>query len=207
MDAYIPKIIEIQGLVRDETALGCLPYQIEDIKASIIKATHVDTINIKEYDVDGNPIIGMFERWHKQTGVYSESETCVEVRYAKHLNNCWSRFAICKEMCHGFIDGDGTRITKESDLIRLATFLTMDDDSKVNMGQFEPFDTERIAYVAALEILAPLIDRKKLVEKRKTTPISDMQIAQEFSMPVDFVKQIFDPKYVRLMDDFFAING
>lgn len=199
--AFIKTLLEIQRIVVEGTPDGHLPYQIDDIRDAIAKVTKLDEIIFKEFEVEGSPIIGKYERWERPDSVYGEATTVVDVQYSKQLNRCWSRWVACKEMCHSFIDGSDYRVDNAADLDRLVNYLLLEEQAQEPLGTFAPFDSERLALMGALELLAPLKDRKKVVQRRAAGDrISDMQIATSFRIPVDCVRLVFTENQTRLWE-------
>ena len=199
------KIQSITKLVKDETEPGHLPYALEHIKGAIERCTNVDYISICRVPVpDNNPVIGRYQRFDKSPSVYATPQTVVEIECAKHLNYCWSRFVICKEICQAIIDEEDTRTSTPSQLIRLCQSLLLDKESSKNLSFSAPFLSERLAEFAAMEILCPIEDRRKIVDKRLTgAEISDMQLAEAFRVPCDKIKFSFDHQAVSLIEGLY----
>lgn len=203
------QIQSITDLVKRQTTPNHLPYTLMHIKTAIERITNVDRIDMFAVPVpEGNPMIGRYERFDRAPAVYApRPETVVEVTYADHLNYCWTRFVVCKEMCQAVIDHEGVRITTPAQLLRLCQSLLLDEESRRSLSFSPPFFSEQLAEFAAMEILCPIADRRKIVDKREAgMEISDHQIAEAFRVPCDKVGPSFDPQTIRMVEQLYE-NG
>ena len=81
----------------------------------------------------------------------------------------------------------------------------MSDTSSELLAVCAPFASEKLAELAALELLCPLPDRIKVAGKRRSAPesISDMSIAKEFGVPLERVSAIFNDRQIKMMASLF----
>ena len=201
------RIRSITDLVKSLTEAGHLPYTLGHIKTAIERLANVDRIVIFAVPVPcDNPVIGRYQRFDKAPAVYApRPETVVEVEYADHLDPCWTRFVICKEMCQAVIDHESVRVATPAQLVRLCQSLLLDEESSRSLSFSPPFYSERLAEFAAMEILCPIENRRKIVDKRQAGGnISDGEIAEEFCVPKAKVKYSFDPLTVGLVEELYA---
>jgi hypothetical protein len=127
----------------------------------------------------------------------------VEIDYDGTMNCCWTRYVVCKEICHALETDPNVRIQGFDQVEKLIGSFMLANPAPA-MVAFPQFGSEKIAEFLALELLCPVRDRVKIVEARKTTEISDMQLATEFRVPLIHVKGFFDPAAVGLMAKILA---
>ena len=193
------KIKSLRTIVSRKHKKHTLPYQINDIRDAICEISNIDHIIFAEFDAGDNPVIGRYDRYEGQIGPYSNG-TRIDIYYSKTLNRCWGRYVVCKEMCHALLDESTTRVDGIERLRTLVDHLLLPDISKDALSACPPFASEKLAEIAAIELLCPVEDRKSIAARRAAESISDMRIATEFRIPVDWVKRVFDQKYIDLMD-------
>lgn len=181
-----------------------LPYGIEEIKEAIVANSHIDEICFIPFDDPENHVKGRYQRYSKSPGVYCDSVLQVDIHYNKSLNFCWTRFVICKEMCHSLEDGGDEAVSTREDVDSLVDALLSPKQLRQSVSFFPPFISENVAQFAALELLCPLPLRKKIVEYRSSTTLSDMQIATDFRIPVDYVDILFNKNYIDLVEEAFV---
>lgn len=204
MHIVLKSLAAVIETVRQEQAQGYLPYTIPVIQRAISTVTQIDRIEITGFDSPGNPIHGKFVLYQSPPGVYAESEPKVEVFYSQELNYCWQRFVICKELCHALEEGDDTRVNTIEDLDKLVEALILPPEASVQLSGFAPFNAERFAELAALELLCPRRDRKALMRSSNYSEMSEMQIATLFRIPTQFVALLFDKRYISAVDSIFS---
>jgi hypothetical protein len=193
-------IHKICQIVQRKQPTGSLPYKIDDIRDAITQITNVDQIRFIEYHDKDNPVVGRYKRYEVQLGVYEDFSTRVDIQYSSELNYCKKRYVMCKEMCHTFIDDVTTRVSTPDQITKLIDHLILPEISREVISAFGPFTTENLAKIAAVELLCPIDDRKRVLKLRKEKDISDSKIAIEFRVPTEIIKVAFDPKYVQFMD-------
>jgi hypothetical protein len=192
-------IKRIRQLVDRRHPPGHLPYRVEDIRTSAQEVTDVDRIRFFEFPgEEQNPVKGRFRRYEGELGCYVGCGTVVEIDYDSTLNFCWTRFVLVKEMCHSLEKDRTVRVSDFGTVERLIEAFRVPDPSGAAFA-FPPFGSEKMAEFCALELLCPIRDRIKIVERRAETKLSDMQIATAFRIPVHYVTALFAPSYVHLM--------
>ncbi|KAA0577669.1 hypothetical protein [Azospirillum sp. Sh1] len=189
------KIRSIRQLVRKSHVANTLPYHIQPIRDSITQICNIDKISFIKFEEPDNPIIGRYLRYEGAMGVYSAG-TCVDVQYSSQLNYCWSRFVVCKEMCHALLDDMNNRVSSPNELLKLVDHLLLPETSREVFAAFPAFASERLAALAALELLCPIEDRMIVSKKRQAGTVSDAKIAEDFRIPRVIIKTAFDPKYI-----------
>lgn len=201
-------IQRIKNTVRENTAQGHIPYQIDTIRDAIIQHTQIDRVEYVEIDEPDNPIRGRYLPYLVQSkGVYDhDPDIMVEVHYLKELNTCWSRYVACKEMCHGFTankvaENNMAQVASNERLIRLVEMLI--SQSQDTMGPFPPMMDEEFASMAALQILCPVEDRLKLNEYKENmgVELGNLEIAKLFRIPRQFVPSLMDPLMIGLAQE------
>lgn len=120
---------------------------------------------------------------------YETSNGAPLILFSRELNACWSRFVVCKEVAHLLIDAKEKHFTHDpvelvQQLIAGAPSLNSDDE----------IHSERVAVIAAIEILAPWKLRPKIQELAKSG-LSDHQIATFFRMPEAAVNYLLRSRY------------
>jgi hypothetical protein len=193
-------IQHIRAFVDRSHPQGALPYGIEPIRRAIIEITNVDRIELVGFRDSENPMKGQFRRYEREDGVYSGTKTTVEVRHELSLNFCWSRFVICKELCHSLETDPKVRVRDFAEVEKLLNALRLNGGAAI---PYPPFISEKMAEFTALELLCPVRDRQKASKARAAGGISDMQIATEFRVPVRFVPALFNPTYIELIHQLF----
>ncbi|HEX5453581.1 MAG TPA: hypothetical protein VFX06_07295 [Stellaceae bacterium] len=192
----------IRAIVDRRHPPGHLPYKLEDIRAAIVEVTGIDFIRFNKYpdgaDENLNPVRGRFRRYEGQYVPYSGNGTVVEIDYANSLNFCWTRFVVCKEICHSLEEDSTVQVSSFPEIERLIEALQSAHPVEISAA-YRPFLSERTAQICALELLCPIRDRRRMIENGSAKKYSEMQIATAFRIPVDYIKTLFDPAYVGLI--------
>jgi len=183
-------------IVKNHKPVDSLPYTLEEIKAGIEIVSNVDIVEISEFNLPDNPIKGRYERYEIRCALYEPQKTKVCVQVAQSLNTCWKRFVVCKELCHSLAPNGDYHITSADQLEDLIESL-ISPRYLLDKLSFSPaLRSENIAIFAALELLCPIHERKKVLRFRESNEISDMQVAQHFRIPASFVAAAFDRHYI-----------
>ena len=103
-------------------------------------------------------------------------------------------------MCQALLDDPAARVGGSEQLRNLVDHLLLPDIPRDNLSSSPQFASEKLAEVAAIELLCPVLDRKKIAPRRASGAVTDNRIAIEFRVPVTFIKRIFDQKYIDLME-------
>jgi len=125
------------------------------------------------------------------------------IEYSSELNTCWTRFVVCKELCHLILDS--------------AEEYTKSPPSFVEqlLGQItgeprEDLVSERTAEIAALELLFPHDLRRSFMELFKNGRLSLLKIATILRIPQKYAEICYHRRYIDYMADVrseMAANG
>lgn len=155
----------VLGVINDLKGQGIFnnhPFSIEPIRKSIQRLCGGIPIEFWEVEFDATILMGKLEHFDRSSGVYGEQETVALVKYAKSLNLCWRRLVQLKEMCHLWLDANGsyTDLTEKYEglLERLASAEFM------SAVEHEDYLIEQVAVICAIEILLPKELRETLLE-------------------------------------------
>lgn len=121
-------------------------------------------IRIKEFKFPNDSIYGMylFRKESNEINIYVNSE----------LNECWTRFSICKELIQIYLDcgvnSDKDKSYSPSEIIEQIKEATIDQHSlnstDKNYEFSEGFSGEVLAYIVVTDLFFPL-DNKKLIRE------------------------------------------
>ncbi len=111
------------------------------------------------------------------------------IRYVDNLNECWKRFAVCKELSH-LIMGDDQGLRAVSVEQQLAMAYAIGNDAKPDLD----LSGEQFAWFVAAELMLPRCDRDEL-HRRKATGESELSIARSYRAPRSIVNMFFDTAY------------
>ena len=117
------------------------------------------------------------------------SPTKAEILISHHLNHCWTRFTVCKELFHVVLDRDeyrGMDIFKHIEEILLSF---PDDDSTPEA----PVACEFLAEVAAMEFLLPYSVRESYLQSGN---MNAMGIAKLYEIPCMMVERYMSPQFM-----------
>jgi hypothetical protein len=197
--------------VRDEilAKTGDGEITLATVSRVFVGLTVVDLIVYVEYDTPpSNPILGEFTRFSRRPGVYVPLETIVEIRYARHLEEDWRRFVVCKELCHSLETNSGSHMATNaaiSNLVDAFSILSSTGASTQNIGA--ALGTELVAEAGAIELLCPLPMRKPIMASNPTLDAAKCaKLAKDFNIPETYMKMAFDPQYVQVVEWLFE-NG
>lgn len=170
---FFGRIRKIQEIIARKHVSGTYPYHINDIADAIAETCNVDEFRFNKFTDKDNPILGRYKRWEASAGVYAGTKTVVDIEYSADINHCESRFVVCKEMCQALLDDPAVRANTEEVIETLIGHLTLPDISKDAMSAVGPFASEKLAVMAAAELLCPIIERKKFLPGRMSGMIRD----------------------------------
>lgn len=191
----------IRQIINAEHIADTLPYGLEEIRSAIVAHTALDYIEFIEFIDPDNPIIGRYEKY-TPINAYAPPITYVEISYSAEANFCWQRYAVCKEMCHAFLNDDGMCVNDAKAVENLVNALISETNTRQLLSSLEPFKSEKIAEVFALELLCPVEERRRIHDARVAArlEVSDMQLAIEYRIPVAYVPVIFGADYISLIE-------
>lgn len=196
----------IREIIDGEHESGTLPYGVEEVRAAVVAHSALDYIEFIEFQDPDNPIIGRYEKYSPITA-YKPPSTYVEISYSSELNLCWRNFTVTKEMCHAFLDDDAMCVNDPAEVMVLINSLRSDIETKELLASVEPFKSEKLAEVLALELLCPVEERASISERRASgeLDVSDMGLAIEYRIPVMYIPTIFSSDYIatiqRMLDE------
>lgn len=195
----------IRQIIADGHEKNELPYGVEEIRSAIVAHTKLDYIEFIEFDDPENPIIGRYEKYIV-IKAYAEPTTYVEISYSAEINFCWQRFTVCKEMCQALLDDDAMCVNDSESALALIESLLSETDTKELLSSVEPFRSEKLAEMLALELMCPIEERRQICDARasKRVVASDMQIAKEYRIPVVYVPVIFGEDYIGAVERLLA---
>jgi len=195
----------IRQLIDANHTENTLPYGIEEMRAAIVGHTALDYIEFIEFQDPDNPILGRYEKY-SVIQPYTAPKTYVEISYASDANVCWQRLTICKEMCHALLNDEAMCVSGAAAAETLINALLSEADTRELLSSVEPFRSEKLAELLALELLCPVEERRRIHDARAagTLTASDRQLAIEYRIPVVYVPIIFSESYIsqieRLLD-------
>ncbi len=185
--------------------------EIAPVKAAILSvAQWVEEIEIKTVPTYEGPILGEYKLYTRHKVPYdADGKHYAVVKVAGHLNTCWTRLVVVKEMCHCILDQpDTSRVSNAKDLMTLSRALVLKSELQAAaLGTSVPFFNERFAINAALEILCPVAARRSFIDDYARGGIGALTLAEKFKIPQLYVPQHFDPGYTEMMSELFERNG
>lgn len=172
---------------------------LETITFAIEAYSPIDEIIYVEFEAPpSNPIWGQFLKYGKQPSVYASAQTIVEIRYAKHLSECWRRFVVCKELCHALDADEGTHSVTDRSIDRLINKFALRSTKTETTGRSSPeFQAELLAEIGALELLCPIELRKEL---SSSNDCSCDSLCDKFGIPSEYSIIAFDPQFVQMVE-------
>ena len=174
-------------------------YDLKNIIFAVEAYTVIDKIIYVGYDVPAtNPIKGQFWKYSRAPSAYASVETIVEVRYALHLDLRWRRFVVCKELCHALENDEGTHSASTRSIDRILSRFALYSARKPIQGSFPAFDAEALAELGALELICPLVVRKKL---SGSAPPSALSL--DYGIPEEYADIAFDPEQIEIAESIF----
>lgn len=202
---FFVNVGRVKHSVRHATPRNQLPYQISTVKAAVEAVTEIDNIILQKVAIgDDNPLLGEYTRYERRESAYSSIVTTAEIYYANHMNTCWTRFVVCKEICHALLDGEDGRADTAEKVEELLEFLVQSKGAKHLISKAS-FQTEGLAEWAALEILCPVEDRRIILSKMQNgQDVSEIQIARDFRIPLDYVSVLFEEKFISYIEELLA---
>jgi len=125
------------------------------------------------------------------SGLLQRYSDHARIIYSGHLNTCWGRFVLCKELAHLLVDTGDHQFTRDP------VSLVQQIITKIPLGGIDnDVHSENLAAIAATEMLLPWKFRKQMVEDFSNGK-SDMEIAKQFSVP-ELIVSMMRGKYGQL---------
>lgn len=195
-DQYAERGIAVQENVEGKFSI------LEAVKDSCAKERGIDSFGITIIPVpveiasvvhgeDGKPKSGD----RVMRSILQRYQSHAEIRYVDNLNECWRRFAVCKELAHLVMDeNQGMRAATVEDQLAMAYAISNDAKPDVELS------SEQFAWFVAAELLLPAIDRTEL-RIRKANGESDLSIARSYRAPFTIVNMLFDTPYGELSNN------
>ena len=115
------------------------------------------------------------------------------VCYSEHLDNPWTRFAVCKEIFHLVLDAEEFRNMDLDAHIQEVTSAFLYDDSTPS----PPVRAEVLAEVAAMEFLFPFSARTK--ELAGSDANNKIAIAERYGLPAVLVDRYMSKQYMDVL--------
>lgn len=189
----IPSLLEEYHSKYD---LAKVPILVDCLKPMIEQRGYADRIVWEAYDFPAKSIAAQVSFYQSEMGVYSGVGDYARIQYSKHLNFCWQRFAVCKEMFHCMLDHSADqRVTEVQSLLKLAELLV--SGASRTLSDFEPHNTEQDAEILALEVLFPLELRLSHAERYSEGLITDYQLALRYRIPQEYARIGMYSNYMR----------
>lgn len=116
------------------------------------------------------------------------------IEYNSELNTCWTRFVVCKELCHLILDSEEEYTKSLPSLV----------EQLIGQSTGEPKEdlaSERMAEIAALELLFPHDFRRSFIEHFENGRLSLLKIATILRIPQKYAEVCLHRRYVEYMAD------
>lgn len=196
----------VSSILRDYHAahdLRKVPIKTSFLSPFVEERGHVDKIYLERVDVAARNVLARVVKYRGATSTYSGQLDHAIIQFPSNQNQCWTRFAVCKEMFHCMIDQqDNDRVAKIDDLKKLTELLVADYTTIT--GAFAPYEKEQQAELFALETLLPVEHRLALKPLLDAGTLSYLQIADRFKVPEFYARFSFQPSYLQAMQ---ALRG
>lgn len=177
----INKAQEITEVYNSKSLNASDPKRSLDLLIQVCADSSGRPIEICEVDGDVN------ERWLYGTCLQSPEKSVI--LYAHHLNSCWERFTVSKELFHIVLDQDEYRTTDIFQHLEDIILAFPDDDSTPT----KPVMCEILAEIAAMEFMFPYSHRDKIVHANGKSP---MAVAQQYKIPCLLVERYLSKDYM-----------
>ena len=182
-------------------SLTDVPILVDHLRPMFQERGFADRFIWEAYDFPAKNIAAQISFYSGHLGVYAGKGDYARIQYSRHLNFCWQRFALCKEMYHSILDDDpAKRVTAIEDLQKLSEMLVSGATS--HLEPFRPHETEQEAEILALETLFPLELRLAHKEQYDEGMITDHQLALRYRIPEEFARIGMYPHYLLRMVEF-----
>lgn len=199
--------MSVAKLIDFFSVFSVLPVEISDVRDQIVEAYGVqDEIRIVPFTGDPNRLRGLFLRFRERTGPYSTKNCCI-VLYNKHMSLAWQRLIACKELIH-VLDSAMVRTASASDVLRLSEIILSkrQDEQGGSVVQMAAA-TDQFALYYALAVLCPSEAIEDYSADFHSGKILPEQIADTFSIPLEFVSLIMGADWPSWVEFFKKFSG
>lgn len=124
---------------------------------------------------------------HHIKSFYIRDENSIDIVYLKDLNNCWKRFALCKELWHILLADPSNYSPNFAEHIEGCFGISLAGSADGGMASTY---VERAAELAAMEYLLPYSERRQYTG---TLNLDFMQIADKYKAPRIYVESYLNP--------------
>jgi hypothetical protein len=121
---------------------------------------------------------------HHVKSFYIHHKSSIDIAYLKDLNNCWRRFAVCKELWHILLADPSNYSPNYAEHIEGCFGVSLKD------GEMASTYVERAAELAAMEYLLPYSER---IEYTGKADLDYMKIADNYKIPRIYVEKFLNP--------------
>jgi len=182
-------IIKIDGIFDKYIADGgcsTVPIDLEKIRNIISKETKLEII-YQFRDWESRRVKGCLIR-------YEDRAIIQTLRNDKDLNECWTRFVRCKELCHLILDGAASYTDNPEQLVHeLIEVKLVAESSPAAIS-------ETLAEFGAIELLFPMAIRGQFKEMVRNEGYPILEVAKILRIPVIYVEKAMSASYVENID-------
>lgn len=114
------------------------------------------------------------------------------IEYNSELNTCWTRFVVCKELCHLILDS-------EEDYTKSPPSFVEELIGQITGEPRKDLASERMAEIAALELLFPHDLRRSFMKDFETGKYSLLDIATILRIPQQYAEICYHRRYIDYM--------
>lgn len=126
-------------------------------------------------------------RNHHIKSFYVDRKDGIDLVFLKDLNNCWRRFALCKELCHILLADPSNYSPNFAEHIEGCFGISLAGNTDDKMASTY---VERTAEIAAMEYLFPYSERRQYIGR---SDLEFMQIADQYKAPRIYVESYLNP--------------
>jgi hypothetical protein len=186
-------IFEVLSEYGRRVSIRQVPIDVNILRDIIKDVAELKTLAIFAVDVDTPNLLGNVKFYYAdlQPGPH-DTPTTAYIRVKASLNACWTRFVICKELCHCVLDTEQDRVSTVIQALNLVEELA----TKPWTPNSPPMLSEKVAEVVALELLCPLELREEFVEPYRKGEVTANQLALRFRIPQDFIEVAMGEVYI-----------
>lgn len=171
--------------VRHDIALNSFPSESASSIPALVKVCQeTKGVEIEFHQVDSPSS----DKWLLGACIVNDGKV-QQILFANHLNRCWRRFVLCKEMMHLLIDCDDYRNPQIFAHLQEISLHFPIDDSRPS----KPVVAEFLAEVAALEYLFPYKIRSEILAQGN---VNFQAVAEQYRVPVLFVERYLSEGYM-----------
>jgi len=157
------------------------PITIDLVPATVIDSVRSDDGAAKRADQLLRAILVRFE-----------TNACIVL--VDGLNQCWTRFSLCKELCH-IVLGQAHSLETLDIQAQLHAAITIARDP----SRDRELSSEELGWFTAIEVMLPAQDRPTILERRASGEDS-LSIAQSYHVPKAIVDLMFEGRYLEFCE-------